>query len=901
MVELRQLASPPPLDLKEAIARGRWQEALFLTYSFDLPFFESYLLPILVGNGCRSIAVAGCARWLPERIQRWSETREIREAGRSYTLSQVPVGGVFHPKLVLAASADAGLVLVGSGNVSAYGMSTGGELFTHAAWFEGDVPSIAREAWQLCRELARRLPVERIFAERVDAMARLVPALTEPLSDRVLLHNLDEPILDQFVGAMADHAVRELVVWSPFTDSRLHALDALMARVRPERLLLAVQPGITKLDGARLAEVLARYGETTCQVRELRRVPHEERPGMIHAKGIIATIDSGEQITLTGSPNLSAPALMSVTSRGNFELAVLSRAADLRGMLLGDEGPVVLGEEVDLDRLAWEKDPTTTAHHEGDAAVRLLGARRQGKQLQLDILGVPRSGSELIIDGARRLEISRSDDRYIAALVDDDPPHTAELVWEDGRSGPVIVSDLTRLAAMRRGPESRPPTSLGALDYGADSDILALLEELAEVAIVSVHDVERLLRGRGAPTPAEEAAEADGSAPLVHLEDLDFERIRQHPRAHGYGTGRADDLDMPRIVVWLDEVVAQFDALQEQQLRVVATPLPTEEIEDEIPPAHEQVPRRRLAVSKRVATLVKNRLRRVVDGMADARLWSIIEADWMALNHALWLAVLHRVWIRATTSEPILLAQDLEPLSADLLAGFWGDDRRGGFITQLDEVTRANVATQLIDRQGDAFLAATAIRLLEAHGETARRAPYVVAGYVRAARPLGLVGGGAVERALILLGRTDQPVEPYVEQLLATVDRFSWDRFSDNLAWKHGLPSVAVMPKAPGIGAFASGDILVVGKAASLPVGSATMPVFAEWVREVRQRTPDRKVIQMAWGRDLILIYDSVAAEVLTTHVADGRLGGITSLGVGLAPQDIPSLVIEDRPHEKTA
>lgn len=47
MAELHSVGGPAPLDLKETLERGRWQEALFLTYSFDLPFFESYLLPIL--------------------------------------------------------------------------------------------------------------------------------------------------------------------------------------------------------------------------------------------------------------------------------------------------------------------------------------------------------------------------------------------------------------------------------------------------------------------------------------------------------------------------------------------------------------------------------------------------------------------------------------------------------------------------------------------------------------------------------------------------------------------------------------------------------------------------------------------------------------------------------------
>jgi hypothetical protein len=130
VAEPRSVAATPPLDLREVLQRGRWQEALFLTYSFDLPFFEAYLLPVLVRNGCRSVAVAACAGWLPERLRAWWEAGEVREAGRGYTLSTVSVPGTFHPKLVLAAGEGRGVVLVGSGNISTYGMTTGGELFT---------------------------------------------------------------------------------------------------------------------------------------------------------------------------------------------------------------------------------------------------------------------------------------------------------------------------------------------------------------------------------------------------------------------------------------------------------------------------------------------------------------------------------------------------------------------------------------------------------------------------------------------------------------------------------------------------------------------------------------------------------------------------------------------------
>ena len=846
--------------------------------------------------------MAACASWLPERLRHWSDTHEIREAGLSYTLSQVAVPGVFHPKLVLAASESQGIALVGSGNVSEYGMATGGELFTAVDWHGDDVPSMAQEAWQLCREIARRLPVDRTFSERVESMGRLVPTLGEAADDRILLHNLDEPILEQFIRALPDDRVTELLAWSPFTDHRLGALEGLVERLAPSRVTIAVQPGLTKLDGARLKALAERFGETSWETREIHRASTEASPGMIHAKGLVVTLETGEELALTGSPNLSTPALARTAAEANLEIGVIHRAADLREWLFGADSPIVLGDEVDPDGLTWEEDPTTSERHPAVPAVSLLGARRDGERLHLEMVGEPPPRTALLLDGADRVDLTRSPDgSWLAALSAGDVSRTAELDWGDGRSGPVVITDVRRLSAMRRGPDTRPPATLSALDYGADSDILALLEELAGVAIVSVHDIERLLQGRGAPTAAVEAAEADGTAEVVTLGEIDFGAIRQHPRAYGYGGGRAGGLETPRIVLWLDEVVAQFEALQEHQLRLVTTPDPNDEDEDESAPSDVTAEPRRWAVSKRVAVLVRNRLRRGVDGMADPRFRALVDADWMAMNHALWLTLIDRVWVRASSPQPILEEDDVATLAADLLSGYWGDDRRAGYIAQLDAEARGKADATLTARHGDALLAATAIRLLETRGTVARRAPFVVAAYVRAAEPAGLLSEQVVERALVLLDRVDEPAGPLLDQLLATKDRFSWERFADNLAWRYGLSSAAVMNEIPGVGAFASGRVLVIGKSSDIPVGPATMSVFAAWAGAIRDREPERDVIQMAWGRGVVAIYDAKYGQLMVRRVERGKLGDAQLVGTDVTVDDLATIEIDDHQARQTA
>lgn len=888
MGDLRPVVTAPPLDLADVLSRGRWREALILTYSFDLPFFESYVLPKLVQNGCRSIAVAACASWLPERLARWSEARDIAEAGLSYTLSQVSVPGVFHPKLVLAAGLDRGAVLVGSGNISEAGMAGGGDLFTLVEWTD-EVPGLAREAWQLCRELARRLAVDRTFGERVEALGQLVPALATPVREHRLVHNLDRPILEQFLARLPGEPVEELLAWSPFTDRNLDALRSLVEQLRPQRVVLGLQPGITKLDGDRLAGLRAEHPETVWEIRALEQAA--PLAGMAHAKGLLATLSSGEAFGLIGSPNLSASALLRVAAQANFEIAVVHHDPELRRALFGEGGLVTIGDEIEPNSLIWEPDATTDDVPRSDPACKLLGARQQGDWLSVELAGTPPPGAMLVLDRSFSVDLTPHLGGWGAALASGLSARIVEVRWDGGHAGPVVVHDVHRLAQLARGSEPQRHTPLAALDYGADSDIFALLEELANLSIVSVYDIARMIRGEQL-TPELEILEAADEPPLVSLDDIDFERVRQHPRARGYDLDPGEGSDTPRLVLWLDEVVQQFEQRRDAQLRGVAAPVPSDDIEDELPEFVNQEPRR-WSDNRRVAVLVRNRLRRAVNGMADPRFWELVDPRWMTVNYAIWLNVIELLWARVAGPRPILTERDLVPLTARLLGGYWGDDRRTGYLSRLTDDERLAAGLLLADRHADALTAAACIRLIESHLGGVPEAPFVAGQYVGTASPLGLLTEEVVDRALIYLDRPDESADPYLQRLRATATAFSWDRFASNLAWRYHQRSATVRSDAPGAGRFRSGDVLVVDGGQELPLTATTLRVFADWVQEVRAHDPGRTAIHMAWGSGLILIYDVLERVVLQRPTAGS---GTSKVADGVLPEDIATIALDETP-----
>lgn len=116
-----------PRNLLDLIEQVKPTAVLFTTYSFDVKYFDAVVWPALKKVGCRTISVLVDA----EKAAKCANEFTSRTAGRKYRLSTVvaPGKGVFHPKLAyLVGNADHALS-VGSGNLTAAGLSVQLETF----------------------------------------------------------------------------------------------------------------------------------------------------------------------------------------------------------------------------------------------------------------------------------------------------------------------------------------------------------------------------------------------------------------------------------------------------------------------------------------------------------------------------------------------------------------------------------------------------------------------------------------------------------------------------------------------------------------------------------------------------------------------------------------------------
>ena len=271
---------------------GRYEHAVFTTYSLNLHFLELWVLPLLRRAEVRNIIVFADEAQLGMAL----EDKGLRQIGRSYHVVSTRLGpGAFHPKLILLSGDKATRLCVSSANLTVDGqlrnLEAGIVLDTSV---EEHLPALA-DAGAFLRRLGEHAPAAT--AEALLAAVAPIPA-SDAESGVRFVHNLDRPLIESFPrGAFT--AV------TPFADDGKAAL-ALTSRGR----LTVVTDGDRFAAGKRFFA-----GDWTVEPRSF-----EHR--RLHAKAYWSDTPPGGWL-LVGSPNLSQAALLQTAADANTEVAII--------------------------------------------------------------------------------------------------------------------------------------------------------------------------------------------------------------------------------------------------------------------------------------------------------------------------------------------------------------------------------------------------------------------------------------------------------------------------------------------------------------------------------------------------------------------------------------------------
>jgi hypothetical protein len=692
------------LRLPEALA-GPYEHAVICTYGADLAFFEQDLWRKL-GRARNRILLADDLQLAAALHDAADAGTPLRHLNVNYVAAPITNPKAAHAKLILLTGPDAGLLLVGSGNLGMNGYASQGELFCQYQYQDEDPAHLA--AFHTTRELLDELgargylnPTVRRHLTKVwaDTAWLYAPA---PDSQRPVRHNLHLPLVDQLVADTTGAPADELIVHAPFYDQRCQALQRLLHALSPRQVTVLVQQHETSVDPNALAMVLAGQQATV----HTAAAPIEGT--YLHAKFILVR-QRDRAVLLEGSPNLTLAALCQAGPIGNLELAnLLTGPPDAFDELL--EGLVIDASAADPRTLGlrYRRDPDPAA-----AAIRLLdGLWSDGlltleascdlpapDRIQLLILGEPIGADEVSVQG-RRVQL-RPDAGGVAAL-ERAVPVALRLTLEDGGTvdswpiWPYQQTALRLLLAGRRDPKLLVGTgSLGV----ADDEVAALLDELDAALLI---DGVSLWRVAKRPPPTSDGSDGD-DGPRTAYEDLDWERLRQHPKLAQYGTASTRDsrLEPTDLQVILTAITDHFRGLGSDH---DPTPDGTADFGDPAPDGDEdseqERERRRLSLATRNRMAWRRFVDRFLDGLADEQFVEavgpvVVATNAVIFNHLLTLLV---------AKDQIDQAHGVEA-QLELWEWLWlaRDDDSPGFFDGLDPEERSAALQVFVDRHADAM------------------------------------------------------------------------------------------------------------------------------------------------------------------------------------------------------
>lgn len=702
---------------------GAFRSVLILTYGAGLPFYEGVLRRQL--GGLRNQVILADHARLAEALNDASDG-QLRYLNRAYLAAPITSLRSAHGKAILLAGSEAGVLLVGSGNLSFDGYAEGGECLTAYRWSAENSTELA--AFQAVKDLVdglgQRGLIDPVAQDRLrkmwDEIDWIHHAADAPHPSPVR-HNLNVPLGDQFIGEIGEESVAELVVMAPFYDRKVTALHQLRTRLKPALTTVIVQERCTSVDANRLAIELSGGGQAA-----VRAAVGPTQSTRLHAKIFIARTEARD-VCMTGSPNCSTVALFDQQPAANIEMANLHvgppRSFD--GLLAG----VTLGPPA---------DPATLHIAFDNAKDRSPNSKWRLHEVRLDppLLGgfvtppVPDAATVTLIVGGQHLaEVDvaitqvEARSRFEAALPTDIVERIRQVtsvvlsvampsgqVEESSISVPYQVSVLEALDARRIDTERLRGAAAMELD---DPELAQMLAELEQLLVVDGRSAWRMAR---ADAPPDAHSERDH----FPWQDIDWALVRRHPRYQDYATLRSlIDGNMSDLAVYLAALSATLRDLMtpgadRPEVRGQGGDGTDSDDESEGPAAsedeegfdenEERTERRRQSVQARNLRLVRNYVRRNLLALESSEFQAgvgpgVVIPNAIILDRLCW-------WVASRDED---MVGELIDERLRLWQCLWGSDDResSGYLAQLAEEEQLATLELFAEQQTEAVLLAS--------------------------------------------------------------------------------------------------------------------------------------------------------------------------------------------------
>jgi hypothetical protein len=699
-----------PLQLPKQFS-GSWENLLILTYGVDVPFFESSIWRELSARCRNKIILADGAHYL-EACLSYAQNGLARYLNQKYVVEGIFLPRAAHAKVILLTRPDQGRLFIGSGNLNWPGYASGGELFTQYD-YSSEHPELLPAflaIWNMVEDLISRnsigpaaLPYLHILQEKTPWLFRSVPDSWQPVRS-----NLKASFLEQLREIINNEPVIDLWVLAPFYDQNAIALKRLLDTFSPQNVHLVVQSEYTSLDPDSVLNVLYSFSGKW-EINPFFSLQGDKEKTYVHAKLILIKTQT-RSICLQGSPNLSQAALLLTVPQGNFEIAnlLVGTPQEFDGLL------AALGLETttnDFSSLNVSYKENEKPQSDQQLDWQLISAEWQHDQLSLYFLGrIPSLSNAKLKIGSDLfdLDIIQQQDLMLVVRISAqaqgllNSPVPVTIFWEDEKIQPIAapvfpcnIASLVKELHEER-DDDQQLGKLGDFDLG-DTELERLLAELDSALPIDRLSIWRLA-GKEPPVTSEDN---DDALRISYL-DIDYEKLRQHPKIIQYYRNRVPGGESifarSRLQIILSSIIDHFQGITD-----VAHGKPpigntglggnSEEGDDNTQDDDGKEIPKKLVNKGFIRKILKGFIRRYLRGLKSRDFIELVGFEVVTNNYVIFSHILWRLLENEWVEQEFILDSFFQ-----VWEFIWGTNKKIGFLYGLDETERL-LCLQLIREQ----------------------------------------------------------------------------------------------------------------------------------------------------------------------------------------------------------
>lgn len=302
------MKSPPDdrISLLNELRSGRFDASISTTYNIHFPFFETVVHRRLLGVGCVQQIVLADRRQCAASLV--ADARPSL-AGSSYALVPVDAPGAFHPKLHLLVGKRAGLLFVGSHNLTFSGFGGNAEITSLIRIDAKDRARVALAQKAIAAIRAWTAGQPELIGECLDVVEEAAPWLRGPVPATLecdlfwTAPGQTSSLWDQALGLLPPKAERVTLV-GPFFDRTLEFVATVERTLQPRELVVGIDPDAVDLP---IDAVKRLKNVRFVSIREALTTVGRGTAAPLHAKVVWIEHDAGN-LLMTGSANPSRAA-----------------------------------------------------------------------------------------------------------------------------------------------------------------------------------------------------------------------------------------------------------------------------------------------------------------------------------------------------------------------------------------------------------------------------------------------------------------------------------------------------------------------------------------------------------------------------------------------------------------